>query len=85
MLVPHLLAAYLFVGLSLFVLGFLLSRQGPLSTALRFVAVVTGILGVASLALAFLLWMESRFNEDTAQVPVSTYAESATRSLGEEP
>ena len=44
MLVPHLLAAYVFVGLSLFVLGFLLSCQGPLSTAPRFVAVVTGIL-----------------------------------------
>jgi len=44
MLVPHLLAAYVFVGLSLFVLGFLLSRQAPQSTAPRFVAVVTGIL-----------------------------------------
>ena len=76
MLVSQLPTAYLFVGLSLFVLGFLLSRQGPLSTALRCVAVVTGILGVASLALAFLLWMESRFHDDTAQVPVSTCAES---------
>ena len=32
MLVPHLLAAYVFVGLSLFGLGFVLSCQGPLST-----------------------------------------------------
>ena len=85
MLGPHLLAAYVFVGLSLFVLGFLLSRQGSLSTALRCVAVVMGILGVVSLALAFLLWMESRFHEDTAQVSVSTYAQSATGSSGEEP
>jgi hypothetical protein len=85
MLVPQLLDAYVCVGLSLFVLGFLLARQGPLSTALRFVAVVTGILGVASLALAFLFWMESRFYDDTAQVPVSTYAQSATGSMGEEP
>ena len=46
----------MFVGLSLFVLGFLLSRQAPQSTAPRFVAVVTGILGVVSWAFALLLW-----------------------------
>ncbi len=56
MLVPQLLDAYVFVGLSLFVLGFLLSRQAPQSTAPRFVAVVTGIWGVVSWAFALLLW-----------------------------
>jgi hypothetical protein len=80
-----LLDAYVCVGLSLFVLGFLLSRQAPQSTAPRCVAVVTGILGVVSWAFALLLWMESRHATTAAQVPISTYAESSTGSSGEEP
>ena len=81
MLVPHLLAAYVFVGLSLFVLGFLLSRQAPQSTAPRFVAVVTGIWGVVSWAFAVLLWMESRHVATILeQIPDRTYAESSTGS-----
>ena len=86
MLVPPLLvASFLFVGLLLFGLAFLLSRPVPASPELRFAAVVTGVLGVVSLAFAVLLWSESRFNEDPGQVPVSTYAESSTGSSGDEP
>jgi len=86
MLVPQLLDAYLFVGLLLFVLGFLLSRQAPRSTGLRCAAVVTGLLGVVSWTFAVLLWMESRHAATTsAQIPDPTYAESATGSSGEEP
>jgi hypothetical protein len=56
MLVPPLLAAYfLLVGLLLFGLAFLLSRQVPPSPELRFAAVITGVLGVVSLAFAVLL------------------------------
>jgi hypothetical protein len=66
MLDPSLLAsAFVLVGLSLFVLAFLLYRQAPHRPELRFTAVVTGVLGVVSVALALLGWMESRFSEDT--------------------
>ena len=81
MLVLQLLDAYVFVGLLLFVLGFLLSRQKPQSMKLRCAALVTGLLGVVSWALALLLWMESRPAVTTpAQIPDPTYAESLSES-----
>jgi hypothetical protein len=55
---PLLVASFLFVGLLLFGLAFLLSRQVPPSPELRFAAVVTGVMGVVSLAFAVLVWRE---------------------------
>ena len=53
-----LLATYfLLVGLSLHVLAFLLYRHDPHDPKLRFVTVVTVLLGVVSLAVALLLWV----------------------------
>ncbi len=58
MLEPPLLATYfLLVGLSLHVLAFLLYRHDPHDPKLRFVTVVTVLLGVVSLAVALLLWV----------------------------
>ena len=60
MLVPSLLPVYfLFVGLSLHVLAFLLYRHDLHGPEVRFAAVVTGVLGVVSLVAALLGWMES--------------------------
>ena len=60
MLVPPLLTvSFLLVGLSLHVLVFLLYRHDPHGPEVCFAAVVTGVLGVVSLAAALLVWMES--------------------------
>ena len=55
---PLLVASFLFVGLLLFGLAFLLSRQVPPSLELRFAAVVTGVMGVVSLAFTVLVRRE---------------------------
>jgi hypothetical protein len=55
------LVAYLLIaGVSLHILAFLLYRQNRHSPELRWAALVMFALGAASLALAALLWMESR-------------------------
>ena len=56
MLDPSLLASsFVFVGLSLFVLAFLLYREAPHRPELRFAAVVTGVLGVVSFTFTLLV------------------------------
>jgi hypothetical protein len=87
MLTPPLLAAYfLFTGLSLLVLAFLLYREALPIPELRFAAIVTAVLGVVAVAFALLLWIEICLAAKTpAQAPVSTYAESATGNSGAEP
>jgi hypothetical protein len=81
------LVAYLLIASSsLHILAFLLYCQNQYSRELRFTAMVMFSLGAASLALASLLWMESRFAvQPPAPAPVSAYAENSTGSSGAEP
>ena len=79
------LCHFLLVGLSLHVLVFLLYRHDPHGPEVRFAAVVTGVLGVVSLAAALLVWMEINLAAKTAaQAPVRAYAESAEGDSGAE-
>ena len=81
-----LVAYLLIVSSSLHILAFLLYCQHQHSRKLRFAAMVMFSLGAASLALASLLWMESRFAaQPPAQAPVSAYAENSAGSSGAEP
>jgi heme/copper-type cytochrome/quinol oxidase subunit 4 len=81
-----LVAYLLIVSSSLHILAFLLYCQNQYSRELRFTAMVMFSLGAAALALASLLWMESRFAaQPSAQAPVSTYTENSTRVLAAEP
>jgi hypothetical protein len=67
----------LIVSSSLHILAFLLYCQNRHSLELRFTALVMFSLGAAALALASLLWMESRFAaQPPAPASVSTYAEN---------
>jgi hypothetical protein len=81
------LVAYLLIVSSLLhILAFLLYCRNQHSRKLRFTAMVMFSLGAASLALASLLWMESRFAVQTpAQASVSTYTENSTRVSAAEP
>lgn len=85
--VSLLLVTYLLIAsLALFTLAFILYRQNRPGSELRWDALLLFSLGAACLALAALLWMGIRLAEKTpAQAPVSTSAQSATRSSGEEP
>ena len=81
-----LMAYLLIVSSSLHILAFLLYCQNQYSRELRFTAMVMFSLGAAALALASLLWMESRFAaQPPAQAPVSTYAENSTGSSEADP
>ena len=71
-----LVAFLLVISFSLNTLAVLLYCQNRHSLDLRWGAMLLFSLGAASLALASLLWMESRFAAKTlVQAPVSTYSE----------
>jgi hypothetical protein len=79
------LAAYLLIaGVSLHILAFILYRQNRHSPELRLTALVMFALGAASLALAALLWMESRLATTAASTPTQVSMEH-TRAVREEP
>ena len=76
----------LIVSSSLHILAFLLYCRHQHSPELRVTALGMLSLGAACLALASLLWMESRFAAPPpASVPVSAYVENSTGSAGAEP
>ena len=84
MLTPPLLAAaFLFAGLSLCVLAFLLSRQDSSGPKLRFVAIVTAVLGGIAFAVALRLWSEIRLAAKTAaRAPEPAYGTQAGTRTG---
>jgi len=80
------LVAYLLIaGVSLHILAFILYHQNRHSPELRLTALIMFALGAASLALAALLWMESRLAEKPpAQAPTPVYVENLEGGSGEE-
>jgi hypothetical protein len=80
-----LVASLLLASVSLHTLAFILYCQERPGRERQVTALVILSLGAAFLALASLLWLESRFATMTpAPAPVSTYAEHAPGGLGVE-
>jgi hypothetical protein len=79
-----LVLSLLIVSSSLHILAFLLYCRNQHSRELRLTALGMFALGATSLALASLLWMESRLAAQPP-APVSAYAENSPGSAGAAP
>jgi hypothetical protein len=82
MLTPPLFtASFVFAGLSLCVLAFLLSRQDPFTPASHFAAIITTVLAAVAFAVALRLWGEIRLAA-TAAAPAPALASGTQASTG---